>query len=111
MEKDKLAHLKLILDAIRKIKDYIGEMIFDDFIKDSKTQSAVLMQLHVIGELVKKVPEEVKSKSNLPWKKMAGMRDMISHEYFGLDLEQVWKTIVEDVPTLETEIKKFLDTK
>lgn len=108
MEKDKLAHLKLILDSVRKIKEYISEMKFDDFIKDGKTQSAVLMQLHVIDELVKKVPEEIKLKSDLPWKKMTGMRDMISHEYFGLDLEQVWKTAVEDVPILGTEIKKFL---
>lgn len=110
MEKDKLAHLKLILDSARKIKEYIGSVGFNDFINDGKTQSAVIMQLHVIGELVKKVPEEIKSKSNLPWKQMIGMRDMISHEYFGLDLEQIWKTSTEDVLELENEIKKFINT-
>jgi len=108
MEKDNLAHLKLILDSARKIKEYIGGIDFDGFSKDSKTQSAVIMQLHVIGELVKKIPEEIRSKSDLPWKKMAGMRDIISHEYFGLDLEQVWKTAVEDVPEMNKQIGKFL---
>ena len=74
-----------MLDAIAKIKSYTNEMSFDDFFSDGKTQSAVIMQLQVIGELAKKVPEEVKVVINLPWKNMAGFRDMISHDYFGYE--------------------------
>ena len=113
MEKDKLAHIKLILDATKNIKDFIsiidGSMMeFSDFENDRKTQSSVIMQLQVIGELVKKIPEDIKSDINLPWKKMIGMRDMVAHDYFSLDLEAVWNTATKDVPDLATEINKYL---
>lgn len=113
MEKDKLAHIKLLLSAVQNIKDFISTnegstMEFSDFENDRKTQSSVIMQLQVIGELVKKIPEELKSNINLPWKKMIGLRDIIAHEYFSLDLEAVWKTATEDVPNLAREIKRHL---
>ena len=75
MEKDRLAHLMLMLDASRNIKAFISMaglvMTFSDFENDRKTQSSVIMQLQVIGELVKKIPEDIKSNINLPWKKIA----------------------------------------
>jgi len=58
------------------------------FLVDEKTQSAVIMQLIVIGELVKKLPESVKTQIDLPWKPIAGFRDLAVHEYFELELEQ-----------------------
>ncbi|MDO8594454.1 MAG: DUF86 domain-containing protein [bacterium] len=113
MEKDRFAHLKLILDASRNIKDFISTaglaMQFSDFENDRKTQSSVIMQLQVIGELVKKIPESVRSNINLPWKKMAGMRDMVAHDYFSLDLEAVWNTATKDIPKLVEEIDKYLN--
>jgi len=113
MEKDRFAHLKLMLDASRNIKDFISVaesmMEFSDFENDRKTQSSVIMQLQVIGELVKKIPEDVKSSINLPWKKMAGMRDMVAHDYFSLDLEAVWNTVTKDIPELAKEIDRYLD--
>lgn len=113
MEKDRLVHLKLMLDATRSIKDFISiagsVMTFSDFENDRKTQSSVIMQLQVIGELVKKIPEDIKSDINLPWKKMAGMRDMVAHDYFSLDLEAVWNTVTKDVPELAKEIDRYLN--
>ncbi len=89
MKKDNTAYLRLMMDAFAKIKDYIGVMTFEDFLTDSKTQSAIIMQLQVIGELAKKVPEEIQRQVIIPWKQIAGMRDMVSHDYFNLDLKTV----------------------
>ncbi len=76
---------------------------------DNKTKSAVLMQLQVIGEMSKKIPEETKENIPVPWKKISGLRDMVSHDYFSLDMPAIWKTITENVPQAETEIKGYLE--
>lgn len=107
MEKDNLVYLRLMLDSIRKIKDYVHGMVFSDFSIDNKTQSAVIMQLQVIGELSKKVQEEIKKEINIPWKQMSGLRDMVAHDYFSLDIDAIWKTVNESIPDAEKEIKKY----
>jgi len=107
MEKDNLAYLHLILDAAEKIHSYLGQMNQSDFFADGKTQSAVIMQIQVIGELSKKIPEEIKSKIDVPWKEIAGLRDMVSHDYFSLDVEAIWNTATKDVTELEREIKNY----
>ena len=106
--KDQKIYVQLMLDAFAKIKNYIGVLSFDDFSNDSKTQSAVIMQLQVVGELAKKVPEEIKGQIDIPWKNMAGFRDMISHDYFGLDIKTVWHTVRESVPKAEVELQKYV---
>ncbi len=108
MEKDNLAYLRLIGDAIQKIQTYLGQMNQSDFFGDGKTQSAVIMQIQVIGELSKKVPEEIKAQIDVPWKEIAGLRDMVSHDYFSLDIEAIWNTATKDVTELEEKIKNYL---
>lgn len=108
--KDDRAYLLLMLDAIAKIKSFTVGMSFADFFKDAKTQSAVIMQLQVIGELAKKVPEDMKASVNIPWKNMAGFRDMIAHDYFSLDLEAVWSTVNESVPKAEVELRNYANS-
>ena len=76
---------------------------------DQKTQSAVIMQLALIGELAKKISSETQSEIDLPWKDIAGFRDRAIHDYFQIDLEIVWETIESDLQILEKEIKKFLE--
>jgi len=109
MNKDKTAYLHLMMDSFRKIKDYIKDMSFDDFSGDSKTQSAVIMQLQVIGELSKRMPEEIKTEIEIPWKKISGMRDMVSHDYFNLDIKAVWDTVIKNVPEAELEVSNYLN--
>lgn len=108
MEKDNLAYLRLILDAIRKIQEYLGQTNLNEFSLDGKTQSAVIMQIQVIGELSKKIPEDIKSKIDVPWKEIAGLRDMVSHDYFSLDIEAIWNTATKDVSELDQKINKYL---
>ena len=111
MKKDNLVYLHLILDSIIKIKDFIFGTDFSIFSGDSKTQSAVIMQLQVIGELSKKVSEETKKEINIPWKQIAGLRDMVAHDYFSLDIAAIWKTANESILEAEKEIQKYLKIK
>lgn len=96
-----------MLDATQKIGVFVANMSQDDFLNDEKTQSAVLMQLQVIGELSKKVPDDIKVNIDVPWKAIAGLRDMVSHDYFSLDLEAIWNTATIDVIELGNKIKEF----
>ncbi len=108
MNKDNKAYLHLMMDSFTKIKDYIKDMSYENFLADSKTQSAVIMQLQVIGELAKKMPDEIKESVDIPWKQIVGMRDMVSHDYFNLDIKSVWDTAIKSVPEAELEIRKYL---
>ena len=106
--KDNTAYLRLMLDSFAKINRFTKGMTFEDFSSDEKTQSAVIMQLQVTGELAKKVPENFKESIDVPWKNMAGLRDLVSHDYFGLDLNVIWHTVKDSVPETEKNIKKYL---
>ncbi len=108
MNKDDSAYVLLMRDSFRKIREFAGTMTYEQFMTDQKTQSAILMQLQVIGELAKKMPEVIKGDINAPWKQMAGLRDVVAHNYFSLDLATVWHTIKEGVPQVEVEVEAYL---
>lgn len=107
-KKDQNSYFLLMMDAFGKIREYIAGMSYDDFVKDSKTQSAIIMQLQVIGELGKQSPEKIKNQIEIPWKDIIGMRDIISHHYFGVDIKVVWDTVVNSVPEAEQKIGEYL---
>ena len=91
-------------DAVAKIERFTHGMDEASFKNDEKTQSAVIMQLALIGELAKRISGETKAGILLPWKEIAGFRDNAIHDYFNIDLGIVWSTIVTDIP----ELKKAL---
>jgi len=102
-------YLQDILDAIEKIKKYTAKVDYEMFSKNEMMIDAVLMNIAIIGESVKKIPEDVKERyPDIPWKDIAGMRDKVIHDYFGVDVNIVWETIKKDVPELEQKIKVML---
>ncbi len=97
-----------MVGAIDKINMFIEKMDFDSFSLDIKTQSAVLMQLQIIGELTKRVPADMLSGIDLPWKNIKGLRDIVSHDYFSLDIKMIWQTIIGSIPDAKVKIEKYL---
>ncbi len=91
-------------DALAKIERFTSYMSEEAFRKDEKTQSAVIMQLALIGELAKRVSRETKTSIALPWKEIAGFRDNAIHDYFDIDLAVVWNTITTDLPELKNAL-------
>jgi uncharacterized protein with HEPN domain len=84
-------------------------MSFEDFKRDKKTIYAVVRGIEVMGEAAKKIPKTLKDKyREIPWKKMAGMRDKLIHEYFGVDVEILWKTIKDDIPSIKPLVQELL---
>ena len=106
--KDYNVYLKNILDKAYDAIGYCQKMSKEDFLKDERTQSAVILKLIVIGEESIKLPEEIKKSIALPWRSIIGFRNMAIHEYFDIDLSQIWITIQTDLPDLIEKIKKSL---
>lgn len=97
-----------ILTAIDKIDNFTKGFNYSKFKKDDKTIFSVIRALEIIGEAVKKIPANIKNNyKQVPWKEMAGMRDKLIHEYFGVDTKVVWKTIKEDISQVKPFIKKL----
>jgi len=104
-----LHYLQDILASITKALEFVEGMSSEDFLQDDKTAYAVIRALEVIGEATKGVPDEVRDKHpDIPWRSMAGMREKLIHHYFGVELDTVWKTVTQDLRTLQPKIKDVL---
>ena len=96
-----------ILEAIDKIESYTHGLGFDEWLKDDKTVDAVVRNIEVIGEAASHLPIEIQEQyQDVPWSMMKGIRNILAHEYFGIDLKIIWKTIKEDLPSLKGLLQK-----
>jgi uncharacterized protein with HEPN domain len=101
-------YLDDVLESISDIRAFVTGMSYEEFIGDKKTINAVIRSLEVIGEAVKKIPLEIREKRpDIPWKEIAGTRDKLIHEYFGIDLQILWKTIQTDLSPLESAVMEL----
>jgi len=102
-------YLQDILDSINDVASFIGGMGFEEFKRDRKTVNAVVRSIEVIGEASKRIPRGLKAKyKGVPWREMAGMRDKLIHEYFGVDVEILWKTAKDDIPPLKNVVQDMM---
>lgn len=105
--KNDQVYIEHILEAIDRIKKYTEGLEEQEFKKKDMVQDAVVRQIEVIGEATKQLSDEEREKyPEIPWKDLAGMRDNLIHNYFGVDLEQVWQTVKQDIPHLENILKE-----
>jgi len=109
MPRDFETYLEDICEAIQKIQAYTAEMTQEEFEQDPKTVDAVLRNLEVMGEAAKGVPETTRSEHpEVEWRKITGLRDLIIHRYFGIDLEVVWDTLQNKLPALLDKVCHIL---
>ena len=102
-------YLQHILEAIEQIEEYIADCEPAHFLVTRLIQDGVIRQMEIIGEATKSLSTETRlSAPEVPWKDIAGMRDKLIHQYFGVDLNAVWLTATEDLPALKTTIKELL---
>jgi uncharacterized protein with HEPN domain len=108
MKKDPHVYLLHIRDALESIGRYTVKGK-NHFLADTKTQDAVIYKLAVIGEAVKRLPKSVRDAyPSVPWRSIAGLRDIVIHEYDGTDVAQIWGIIVKDVPGLQRAVTAML---
>jgi len=94
-------YVRDMLEAARKAEEFIGGMTLEQFLADDKTNYAVVRAITIVGEAAKKIPEQVRTRyPEVPWREIAGMRDKVTHEYFGVDLRRVYETVRRDLPSL-----------
>ena len=109
MQKDDTVYLRHILDAISKIEEYVAGAGYQSFTQNTLVQDAVMRQLEIIGEAAKRISPALKDEYvHIPWKNMAGMRDKLIHDYFGVDIDAVWATLVQDIPALKREVTEIV---
>lgn len=104
-----LDYLRDIQEALEKIDEFTRGMNFEAFARDDKTSFAVIRALEIVGEAAKKIPKSVRSRYPVvPWQDMAGMRDKLIHDYFGVDLRVVWKTLQIELPPLKSILDQII---
>ena len=108
MKRDIGLFIEDIINSIRNIEEFSKNLNREKFSKDKLRQSAIIRQLEIIGEAVKNIPSNFREKyPKIAWKDIAGFRDILSHAYFGVNLERVWNIIEKDLPKLKEEINNI----
>ncbi len=109
MPRDYKVFLQDVLEAIDNVAEFVGPLTRDQFQADKKTLHAVVRNLEVIGEAIKQVPPEIRDRHpQVPWQRIAGLRDILIHHYFGIDIDIVWDIVENKLPELKSQIQAVL---
>jgi uncharacterized protein with HEPN domain len=109
--RDYLDYFQDIVDMMDTVQQLVATMTYEAFLQDQRTKLAVTKAIEIIGEAAKNIPSSVRDDyPDVPWKQMSGMRDKLTHAYFGIDFEIVWKTASELIPALTPVVRDVLES-
>jgi uncharacterized protein with HEPN domain len=109
MKRNHLMFLEDVLESMNRIETYLTGVTYNQFIENQLIIDATIRNLEVIGEASKYIPEEIKERyPMIPWRKMTGLRNILIHEYFGIDEENVWEIASNNLPQTKQEIEKII---
>jgi uncharacterized protein with HEPN domain len=98
-----------MLDAAEKAETFLGDLPFDEFAGNDEKVFAVIRALEIIGEAAKQIPDDLRTQyTEIPWRTLAGMRDVLIHQYFGVNLPRIYATVRKDLPALRTHLARML---
>jgi uncharacterized protein with HEPN domain len=110
MQRDPLILLDDMLLAIRKVRSYTKGMTKNELLEDERTLDAVIRNLEVLGEAAKYLPGDFRDQyRDIEWRKIAGLRDILIHQYFGIDIHIIWDILETKLPSLEKNLQRILE--
>jgi len=108
MTRDPLVYVDDILESIARIQEYTSDLTEEEFLKNTEKQDAVIRRLEIIGEAVKNLPEKIRDHyDDIPWRKIAGLRDVLIHEYSGVKEKRVWKVIDQNLSEVKDKARQI----